>query len=133
MLTLGADGVSIGSPFIATKESPVSEEYKQACVDYGGKDIVKTTKISGVPCTVIKTPYVEKIGTQQNPIENLLNNNKRVKKYAKMLTMFKGAKLIEKAAFSATYKSVWCAGPSIEFVKKINTVEGVVNDLVQNL
>lgn len=130
ILSLGVSGVSIGSPFIATKESPVGEDYKQACVDFGAKDIVKTTKISGAPCTVIKTPYVEKIGTDQNLLENLLNQNKKIKKYAKMLTLYKGAKIIEKAAFSATYKTVWCAGPSIEFVKKIDTVKGVVEKLL---
>jgi nitronate monooxygenase len=39
MVSYGAVGVSVGSPFIAI-ESGVSEEYKQACVDYGAKDIV---------------------------------------------------------------------------------------------
>lgn len=131
ILSLGATGVSIGSPFIATTESPVGEDYKLACIQYGALDIVKTTKISGNPCTVIKTPYVEKIGTNQNLLENLLNQNKNIKKYAKMLTLYKGAKLIEKAAFSATYKTVWCAGPSIEFVKKIDSVKGVVDRLIR--
>lgn len=40
MLSFGAVGVSVGSPFIASLESGVSQEYKQACVDYGAKDIV---------------------------------------------------------------------------------------------
>lgn len=130
VLALGSEGVSIGSPFIASKESPVSEEYKKACVDYGMNDIVLTTKISGTPCTVIKTPYVEKIGTEQNFVESFLNKNKKVKKYAKMFTYYKGMKLIEKAAFSASYKSVWCAGPSIEFVDDIKPVGQIVKDLI---
>ena len=58
MMDLGACGLSIGSPFIASNEAPVSQGYKDACVDYGKKDIVFTTKISGTPCTVINTPYV---------------------------------------------------------------------------
>lgn len=126
----GACGVSIGSPFIATIESDVSQEYKQACVDYGAKDIVLTTKISGSPCTVINTPYVQKIGTDQNWLEKTLSKNKSLKKYIKMLTFIKGMRAIEKAAFSATYKSVWCAGPSIEFVHSIRTVEAIVEDFV---
>ena len=55
MVELGAAGVSMGSIFIATEEAPVSIEYKNACVEYGSKDIVMTTKISGTPCTVINT------------------------------------------------------------------------------
>ena len=129
-LALGAEGASIGSPFIATKESDVSDGYKQAVVDFGAKDIVMTTKVSGSPCTVINTPYVKKIGVNQNFVESYLNTNKKLKKYAKMLTYYKGMKLIEKAAFSATYKSVWCAGPSIEFTDKIETTKEIVDRLI---
>jgi len=125
-LALGAAGISMGSPFIASKESPVNDGYKNACRDYGAKDIALTTKLSGTPCTIINTPYVQKIGLKQNPIEEFLNKNKNFKKYAKMITGFKGMKSLEKAAFSATYKSVWCAGPSIEFVNKIETVDTII-------
>lgn len=133
ILSLGAAGCSVGSIFIASDESPVSEDYKKACVDYGKEDIVTTTKLSGTPCTVIKTPYVEEIGTRQNFIERLLNKNKRLKKWIKMLTFYKGMKRLEKAAFSATYKSVWCAGPSIEDVHSIRPVKEIVSDLVKDL
>ncbi len=130
MLALGADGFSIGSPFIHAKECPVNEGYKKACIDYGAKDIAITTKLSGSRCTVIKTPYVDKIGTDQNFLESFLNKNKNIKKYAKMLTFYKGMKLLEKAAFSATYKSLWCAGPSIEFTTKEETMAQVVQRLM---
>ncbi len=125
-LALGADGLSIGTPFIATKESGVTNEYKQACIDYSARDIVVTTKLSGSRCTVINTPYMQKIGTEQNIVENFLNKNKQVKKYAKMLTYYKGMGALEKAAFGATYKSVWCAGSSLEFTKKIEGVKEIV-------
>ena len=127
MLALGADGLSIGTPFIATKESGVSDEYKKACVEYSAEDIVVTTKLSGSRCTVLNTPYVKKIGTDQNILENLLSKNKQIKKYAKMLTYYKGMKAIEKAAFSATYKNVWCAGTSVEFTNEIGTIKGIVD------
>ncbi len=130
VLALGSEGVSMGSPFIATTEAPVTQEYKQAIVDYGAKDIALTTKLSGTPCTVIKTPYVEEIGLDQNPIEKLLNKNKKIKKYVKMLTFYKGMKLLEKAAMGATYKSVWCAGPSIEFVNKIEPTKVIVDRIM---
>lgn len=129
-LSLGAAGASIGSPFIAVKESPVSEEYKNACVSYGAEDIVLSTKISGSPCTVIRTPYVKKIGTNQNWFERILTKNKSLKKYVKMFTWYFGTKAIEKAAFSATYKTVWCAGPSIEFTEEISTTKQVVEKTI---
>lgn len=133
MLKLGACGVSIGSIFIASNESPVSNEYKQACIDYGKNDIVMTTKLSGTPCAVINTPYVQASGTQQNFLERLLNKNKKLKRYVKMLTFYKGMKLLEKAAFSTTYQTVWCAGPTIEYVKEIKPIKEIVNDLTVDL
>jgi nitronate monooxygenase len=133
MLELGVSGCSIGSIFIPSTEAGVSDEYKQACVDYSAKDIVMTTKLSGTPCTVIKTPYVESIGTSQSALEKILNKNKTLKKWAKMLTFYKGMKSLEKAAFSATYKSVWCAGPSIEHVHDIMPIEQIVKSLVKDL
>ncbi len=129
---LGAEGLSIGSPFIASKEASINNGYKKACVDYGANDIVLTSKLSGTPCTVINTPYVKKIGTDQNMVETFLNKNKQIKKYAKMLTFYKGMKLLEKAAFNATYKSVWCAGPSIEFTEDIQSVREIVEKLTSS-
>lgn len=129
-LRQGACGVSIGSPFIATKESPVSEEYKMACVSYSAKDIVFTTKLSGTPCTVINTPYVQQTGTQQNALEMFLNKNRTLKKLAKSLAFYKGMQSLKRAAFSTTYKTVWCAGPSIEYVTEILPVKKLVSNII---
>ena len=130
MMDLGACGISMGSPFIATYEAKVSHAYKQAIVDYGAKDIVLTEKLSGSPCTVINTPYVQKVGTKRNFLETLLSKNKKLKKFIKMLTWYKGTKALERSAFSTTYETVWCAGPSIEGVKSIRPVKQVVSDLI---
>jgi len=129
MLEHGADGWSVGSLFIASEESDVSQDYKQACVEYGKDDIVMTTKLSGTPCTVINTPYVQKVGTKQNWLERFLNKNKRIKKWMKALTFVRGSKKLQKAAFSTTYKTVWCAGPSIEHVKSIRPIKDIIDDL----
>lgn len=129
MLSIGADGLSMGSIFIASNEASVSQEYKEACVNYGAKDIVMTTKLSGTPCTVIKTPYIEKIGTELNFIERFLNKNKRFKKWMKAFTFYYGMKSLQNAAFSATYKTVWCAGPSIEHVHAIRPIQQIIAQL----
>jgi len=122
----GYSGLSIGSPFIACSEAEISSEYKKACVYYGKHDIVFTTKISGTPCTVINTPYVQKIGTTQNWLEKIISRNKNIKRWLKMIIYFKGMKSIEKAAFSSTYKTVWCAGPSIEHTKEILPLKEII-------
>tara|TARA_B100000902_G_scaffold391162_1_gene441366 strand:- start:181 stop:1158 length:978 start_codon:yes stop_codon:yes gene_type:complete len=130
LLDLGAAGVSMGTPFIATHESDVSHDYKQAIVDYGAKDIVVTDRVSGSKCTIINTPYVQSISLRANWLERFLFRNKWVKKYFKMFRWFKGTKMFEKSAFQATYQSVWCAGPSLEGVHSIRYVSQVVGDIL---
>ena len=125
----GAAGASVGTIFIACDEAPISQEYKQAMVDYGEKDIVRTTKLSGSALTVINTPYVQQLGTKANWLEWLMHNNRWIKKYIKMIIAFRGMKAVEKAAFGATYKSVWCAGPAIEYVKAIQPMEKIIRRL----
>jgi nitronate monooxygenase len=129
MLGYGAIGVSVGSPFIASFESGVSQEYKQACVDYGAKDIVLTEKISGTPCTVINTPYVKKVGTKQTWLEQTLNKNKTLKKWVKMIRYMIGSNAVTKAATEVTYKTVWVAGPTIENTTEISSVSKIVDKL----
>lgn len=131
MISYGAEGASVGSPFIASVEANVTDEYKQACVDYGAKDIIMTERISGTPCTVINTPYVQKIGTKATWIENLLNKSKTLKKWVKMIRFSIGMKATENAAKKATYKTVWVAGPSIEHTKAILPVKEIVKHLVE--
>ena len=130
MLMYGASGVSVGSPFIASVEASVTEEYKQACVDYGANDIVVTERISGTPCTVINTPYVQKIGTKSTWLEKLLNKNKKLKKWVKMIRFSIGMNATKKAATKATYKTVWVAGPSIEYTHAILPVKDIVKKLI---
>ncbi|MDO5970997.1 nitronate monooxygenase [Flavivirga aquimarina] len=130
MLGYGAAGVSVGSPFIASVEAYVTDEYKQACVDYGAKDIVMTERISGTPCTVINTPYVQKIGTKQTWLESVLNKNRKLKKWVKMIRFSIGMNATKNAATKATYKTVWVAGPSIEHTKKILPTKSIIDRLV---
>lgn len=131
MLGYGAEGVSVGSPFIASTEASVTNEYKQACVDYGAADIIMTERISGTPCTVINTPYVQKIGTKQTWIESVLNKNKKFKKWVKMVRFSIGMNATKNAATKATYKTVWVAGPSIEHTISILPTRSIVEKLVK--
>ncbi len=130
MLELGADAVSAGTVFIASEECGVSDDYKQALIDYQGKDVVLSENLSGTPLTVINTPYVQKVGTKSNGLTKLMLKNKRIKKWVKMFVAVKGMKAIEKAAFSATYKTFWVAGPGIEHIHTIRPVKTIIEDIV---
>jgi len=58
-----------------------------------------------------------------------MSKNKKIKKWVKMITYFKGMKSVEKAAFSSTYKTVWCAGPSIEHTTEVLPVKEIIKRL----
>jgi nitronate monooxygenase len=129
VMAAGAQGFSIGTRFIASKEASVSEEYKKAIVDSGMDDIVMTTRISGTPCSIINTPYAQKIGYEQNRFERMLNENKTVKKYFKMLTQIRGMKKLEESVKPGNYKTLWCAGKSVQMVDSIQSCEDILISL----
>ncbi len=129
-LELGAEAVSIGTLFIAAEESPVTDDYKNALIEYGAKDVVRTSNLSGTPLTVINTPYVKKIGTEASYFQKLLMKNKRLKKYVKMLITYRGMKSVEKSAFGASYKTFYVAGPTIEDIHEIKPLKKIVADII---
>lgn len=131
VMSWGACGASIGTIFIASDESPVSQEYKDAMVQYGEKDIVRTTKLSGSPLTVINTPYVQQMGTEATWLEKLMHRNKWLKKYIKLYIAFRGIKKIERSTFGASYQTLWCAGPAIEYVDRIRPMAEILKDLLE--
>ena len=97
---------------------------------YGADDIVVTERISGTPCTVINTPYVQRNGTKQTWIESVLNKNRWLKKWVKLIRFSIGMKATKLAAKKATYQTVWVAGPSIEHTHAILSTGEIISKLV---
>jgi len=129
-LTAGSSGVSIGTRFIASDESKVSNEYKEAIVNAGMDDIIMTTRLSGTPSNIINTPYAQKIGTTQNWLERYLSNHKRTKKYFRMLVQIKGMKSLEQAIMPGSYKTLWEAGQSVELIQDIKPCKEIIERLI---
>lgn len=132
-LALGADGVSVGTRFIASKEAQVNPQYKQAIVDSSPEDIVLTSKISGTPASVIRTPYIEKIGMKLPWYLDLLKNNPKTKNWANLYIHWKGSRDLEIAAQSTekpTWKSVWSAGQSVGLVHEVLSCQEIIEKLV---
>lgn len=130
-LILGADGVQIGTRFIATPEAGVNDAYKKAVIDSEPADIVLTRRISGTPASVINTPFIEKSGLDLNPVEKLLLSNSTTKKYVKLLRAVVGQKALEKAAHTTTWKNVWSAGQGVGLIDEILPAAEVVKKLVK--
>ncbi|MGL4403242.1 MAG: NAD(P)H-dependent flavin oxidoreductase [Fusobacteriaceae bacterium] len=61
MLGLGADGVQMGSRFIASEECEVSQEFKEMYIASKEGDIVQIVSCAGLPANAIMSPTVKKI------------------------------------------------------------------------
>jgi nitronate monooxygenase len=95
------------------------------------EDIVMTDRISGTPCTIINTPYAQKIGLQQSGFERYMSRNPRTKKYFKMLVAKRGMEWLEEAVKPGNYHKLWCAGQSVEMIEDIRPVKEIVAMLMQ--
>lgn len=126
---LGAEGVSVGTRFIVSKECAVNKEYKDAIIRSGMDDIVMTTKLSGTPCTIIDTPEAKKMGYEQSWFERMMSNNPRTKKWFKMFVQVRGMKKLEESVLPNNYKRLWCAGKSSELI----TAELSCKEIIEQL
>ncbi len=132
MMTLGASGVSIGTRFIASTESRVDQNYKNAIVSSSPEDIVMTTRLSGTPAAVIRTDYIEKLGLDLPWYLKVLKNQPLTKKYIIPVIHSLGSKALEEAATGPSWKTVWSAGQSVGLIDDILSCQQIMENLVRD-
>lgn len=130
-LALGASAVSIGTRFIACREAQVDDAYKKAVVDSSPEDIVLTKRVSGTPAAVIRTPYIEKLGTDLSFAMKTLKALPGSKKFVTPLIHWLGMRALEEAALKPTWKTVWSAGQSVGLVHDILSCEEIIHRLIR--
>lgn len=113
-LRLGYAGVQLGTRFIATDECRAAPEYKQAIVDAREEDIVLTERVTGVPLAVIRTPYVERVGTRAGPVARWLLRHRRTKHLIRTMYALRAAwKLKRSLMDGGSSRDYWQAGKSV--------------------
>lgn len=130
-LALGADAVHVGTRFIASKEAKVNQDYKDAIVRSTPEDILLTTRVSGTPASVIRTEYIEKVGTDLPLALRILKEQKWAKKYIVPLIHYLGTQALENAADKPTWKTVWSAGQGVGLIHDILPAKQIVEDMVR--
>ncbi len=126
-LAQGYDGVQMGTRFIATPECRVHDDYKQAIVRAGEDDIVLTERITGVPLAVIRTPYVERVGTRAGPLARFMLRGHRSKHWMRALYSLRSALRLRRASLrGATSKDTWQAGRSVAGITSIEPAAEIV-------
>ena len=130
MLKLGYSGIQMGTRFIASKECTAHDDYKQAILKANEEDIVLTDKISGVPVSIIKTPFIEKIGTRANALSRWLLRSNRSKHWMRSFYTLQSIWKLKKAAMQGmNYKDYFQAGKSVSGIHNIITVNEIIEQI----
>jgi len=90
----GADGVQMGTRFLASEESSVDEYFKKLCVECSYKDLKRIISSVGLPAMAIDNELVEKILNDEAPApENCIDCLKKCsKKFCVRELLIKGKK-----------------------------------------
>ena len=131
-LSAGYAGVQLGTRFIATVECTASDAYKRAIVAADEEDVVLTERISGVPLAVLRTPYVDRVGTSIGPLTRWLFRGRRTKKLIRAwyaLKSFRALKLTSIAGSDRAEdpgRAVWQAGKSVATIDAIEPAATII-------
>jgi nitronate monooxygenase len=130
-LRIGYAGAQLGTRFIATDECGAHRDYKDAIVAASADDIVLTERVTGVPLAVIRTPYVQRIGTQAGPLARWLLRGRKTKHWMRTLYALRSAWQLKRASLAGgarekTSKDYWQAGKSVEGIRAIEPAGVIV-------
>jgi len=127
MLRLGYAAVQVGTRFIATEECTAHGDYKRAILEAEESDIVLTERITGVPLSVIRTPYIERVGTKAGPVGRLLLRGRKTKHLMRALYSLKSAWQLKEASLKgATSSDCWQAGKSVAGIHAVEPAGVIV-------
>jgi nitronate monooxygenase len=126
-LRLGYAGAQVGTRFIATEECRAAPEYKQAIVAAGADDIVLTERVTGVPLAVIRTPYVERVGTRAGPIARWLLRGRRTKRFMRTVYALRSVWKLKRSLMNGrSTRDYWQAGKSVAGIQSIEPAGAIV-------
>jgi nitronate monooxygenase len=126
-LDMGYAGAQLGTRFIATNECTAHDDYKQAIITAAEDDIVLSEKISGVPVSIIRTPYVERTGTRAGPLSRRLLRGRRTKHWMRMLYSLQSIWKLKRASLQGlAYRDIFQAGKSVAGIHAVQPAADIV-------
>ena len=120
-LGLGADGINMGTRFVATREAPVHENVKQALVDHSERDtrlIMRTLRNTE---RVMHNPVVDQV------LEIESRGNTRIEDIAPFVSGLVGKEMLEIGKID---KGILAAGQTMGFVKDIPTCQELLDRIM---
>ena len=123
----GYAAAQLGTRFIASAECSAHADYKAAIIQAGEDDIVLSEKISGVPVSVIRTPYIERVGTKAGPLARWMLRGHKTKHWMRTLYSLQSIWKLKRASMQGlTYKDIFQAGKSVAGIESVETAAEIV-------
>jgi nitronate monooxygenase len=130
-LRLGYAGVQMGTRFIATTECRASGAYKAALVRAEASDVVLTERITGVPVAVLRTPYIDRIGTRAGWLGRHLLRGRRTKHFMRTMYALRSLWSLKRSQLkNDAGHDYWQAGRSVAGVHAVEPVAVIVRRFV---
>lgn len=126
-LRMGYAGVQMGTRFIATTECSAHDDYKNAVVKAEEDDIVLTERLTGVPVAVIRTPYVDRLGTKAGPIARWLLRGHKTKHWMRMIYSLQSLWKLKRSVHRGySSKDFLQAGRSVAGIEKVESTADIL-------
>lgn len=133
-LKLGYAGVQMGTRFIATYECSEKDSYKQAIVNATENDIVLTERVTGIPLSVIRTPYVDQIGTKVSWLARALLQNRWTKSWMRLWYAFTSGRRFKAITLhGGSSRDYWQAGKSVSGIQTVEHAGAIVSRFARSL
>jgi NAD(P)H-dependent flavin oxidoreductase YrpB (nitropropane dioxygenase family) len=120
-LGLGADGINMGTRFVATREAPVHTNVKQALVDHSERDtrlIMRTLRNTE---RVMHNPVVDKV------LEIESRGNTQIEDIVPFVSGLVGKEMLEQGQMD---KGILAAGQTMGFVRDIPTCQELLDRII---
>ena len=120
---LGAEGIQMGTRFVATKESPVHENFKMAIINAGDTDTTITGRAFNDPTRVIKNGFTEKI----------IDAERKGVDPVKILEMIGSDRTYIGSVKGDMDNGSLMSGQVAGMIKELKSVEEVIKDIISGL
>ena len=133
-LRMGYAAVQMGTRFIATAECNAHPDYKRAILEADESDIVLTERLTGVPVSVIRTPYIDEVGTKAGPIARWMLRGRKTKHWMRLIYSLQSIwKLKRSSSRSFSYRDYLQAGKSVAGIDSVKPVADLVHEFAAAL
>jgi nitronate monooxygenase len=128
LLAVGYAGVQLGTRFIATTECNSDDAYKQAILRASANDVVLTERLTGVPVSVLRTPYVARLGTRVGPFGRWMLSGRKTKHWMRTFYALRSLRSLKRSSIDGASQEYWQAGRSVASIDSIVSAHDIVRE-----